>query len=573
MIENKITPPSSTKNKNTNYRNPDEIRIMSLGGLGEVGKNCYVIEYKEGIYIVDFGILFPDKEQIGIDYIIPNYDYLKMNEGRIKGLFITHGHEDHIGGIPFLLRKVKIPKIYAPKTAKFMIENKLKEAKLKVDIREIHGSSEIQFPDLKIIVYRVTHSIPDAMGFFFETPDGNIVTTGDFKIDFSPPGQKVADFHKMVDLSKKGVMCMLSDSTNAHVKGISLSENEVGNNLHTLIKEAPGRIIFTTFASNLNRVQKIIEGALKENRKICVIGRSLINGIDIGMKTKYINITKNDLVEPKKLKNYKPEEICIITTGSQGENLAALSRISHGLNKNIALSEMDTIVFASSPIPGNKKKIGTVIDALYKTGCKVIINSDHFKTHASGHASAEEQKLLLTLFKPTNFAPIHGTNNMLLAHKKSAEFIGIPEKNIFLLRNGDLLSFKNKKGRIFKSRVPGKSIFVSGTNTNVPMEDKLMEKLASEGILIIVCLFDQKTRKLMAFPQITTRGFVVIKESGELFKQLQYDFMGHFKKNSHLPKDELIVVLNKLMISTILKLTGKSSYVSTELIDYKPEVV
>ncbi|MGL4589364.1 MAG: ribonuclease J [Mycoplasmatales bacterium] len=573
-MNKEISKPTSNQTKSKpKMKTPNgEIKILALGGLGEVGKNCYVIDYKDEIYVIDYGVMFPDKDQLGIDYILPNYEYLLKNQHRIKGLFITHGHEDHIGGIPFLLRKVKIPKIYAPKTAKLMIEKKLKEAKIKIEITEIHDNSILDFGTLTIESFRQTHSIPDSLGFFIGTPDGNLVTTGDFKVDFSPPGQKAADFQKMVEIAKRGVMCLMSDSTNAQTPGFSLSEKTVGNNLKTLIAESTGRILFTTFASNINRVQQIIEGALENDRKICVIGRSLVNALDTGSKTKYIKVTKKDLIEPKMIKSLPADKVCIICTGSQGESLAALARIAGNLNPHFTLSENDTVVFASNPIPGNNYQIGKVIDILHQRNCKIIRNSDVFKTHASGHASQEEQKLLITLFQPEFFAPIHGTYNMQVAHKKTAIQLGVPEEKCLLIDNGDCLSFNNRKPSISRRYAPGNSMYVSGNNINVSLSESSMDKLASDGIMVFVATYNQN-RKLITFPQITTRGFIVINESLNLLRAFQTEFTRLFNSNSKLEDEELQLLLNSQMSSFIFKKTGKIPLVSTNLIQYDHKFV
>lgn len=553
-------------------KNAQNVKIMALGGLGEVGKNCYVIEVKDKLYVIDYGVLFPDKDLLGVDYVIPNYKYLVENKDRIVGLFITHGHEDHIGGIPFLLKTLKIETIYAPQTALLMIEKKLKEHKLTQKTVLLTDDSELKFDDVVITCFRQTHSIPDSLGFFISTPVGNIVTTGDFKVDFSPPGQKAADFHKMTRLSQEGVLCMLSDSTNAMTPGFSLSESYVGANLKTLIRHAEGRIFFTTFASNINRVQQIMQGALENNRKICILGRSLVNGLQIGQKTGYIKVTNKDLVEPKHIKNYKPEELVIITTGSQGETLAGLSRIATGQNPNITLDSTDTVVFASNPIPGNNFPIGRIIDSLSKTGCTVIKNSDVFKTHASGHASQEEQKLLLSLWQPKYFLPIHGTYNMLKAHKKTAIGLGINEEDIFLLDNGDIFNLNKTKPTITRKATDGHSMFVSGNNINVSMAAGQMNKIASDGIMIISAAFDGK-KNLISYPQMTTRGFVVINKSVDLLKKIQANFLENF----HLLKRKEIKILEReLAIKVgdfITKQTGKSPLVTIKLIAYNPEDV
>lgn len=560
---------SGNPTSNSKSAQNKDIRIMALGGLGEVGKNCYVIEVKRDIYIIDFGVIFPDKDSLGVDYIVPNFTYLKENQDRIKGLFITHGHEDHIGGIPFLIKSLKLKNIYATQTAKLMIERKFKEHGVTTNLVEINDSTKLELGPVTIHTFRQAHSIPDAVGLFFETQFGNIVTTGDFKVDFSPPGQKTNDFHKMAELSKKGVLCFLSDSTNATTSGFSLSESVVGKNLKTLIHEAEGRILFTTFASNINRVEQIIEGAIENDRKICVIGRSLTNALLIGQKTGYLNVTNKDLIDVKQIKNFEPNKVCIISTGSQGETLAALSRIATGQNPNLQLNQDDTVVFASNPIPGNNYHIGRIIDVLTKTQCKVIKNSDVFKTHASGHASQEEQKLLLTMFKPKYFLPVHGTYNMLLAHKNTAVQIGIPSENIFITDNGDALDFYKGEPKITRKVAPGEAIYISGTNINVSRAEGTMEQLASDGIVLFTAVYD-KRKTLISYPQTITRGFVVINESLPLLKKIQTAFLENYHANKNLPKDELKLKLDIKMAEFIYQETKKKPLISTNLVAYNP---
>ncbi len=555
-----------------NYNNKkNQIKIMALGGMGQVGKNCYVVEYKTDLFIIDFGVLFPSEEHIGIDYIIPNYTYLKENENRIKGLFITHGHEDHIGGIPFLLKKVKVKNVYAPKMAKFLIEKKIKEHKLTNEVKELSEDTTLKFGEVLLHTFHQTHSIPNSIGLFFETPLGNIATTGDFKVDFSPSGEEQTNFHKITKLSEKGVLCLLSDSTNSLKDGFSPSSDEIGENLKILIKEAQGRILFTTFASHINRVQKIVEGCLENNRKICVLGRSMKNNLKIGMKANYINLKNSDIIDLKEVKNYPPEQVCIISTGSQGEPLAALSRIAHGLNNNISLSSEDTIVFASSPIPGNNYQIGKVIDQLYKTECKVITNTSYFKTHTSGHASKEEQKLMLSLFKPDYFLPIHGNYFMLFEHKKTAMSVGLKDENIFLFDNGDVLTFEpNKKPIITRGAVAGNSIYVSGNNINVSLEKSNMNQLATDGILIVSLLLD-KNKKIVSYPQITTRGFVIINQQLDLLKKIQKQFINIYNHSNNKDFKKLKEELTKKLSSFIYNNTQKSPYIYLNVIDYKPQ--
>lgn len=553
-------------------KHKDDLKIRFIGGMGEVGKNSYAIEYKSKIYIVDYGVLFPGEEHIGVDYIIPNLKYLKDNENKIEAMFITHGHEDHIGGIPFLLKEVKIPTIYATNFSKMLIEKKLKEHKIKTNIIEINEFSTLTLKDIKIHTYHQTHSIPNSIGLMFETPVGNIATTGDFKVDFSPSGEKMIDFHKIVKLSEMEVLCLLSDSTNSLREGFSESSAQIGENLKLLIKEAEGRILFTTFASHINRVQKIVEGCLDNNRKICVLGRSMKNNLQIAIKSGYIKLKSSDLIDVKEINTYNPEEICIISTGSQGEELAALSRIANGLNNHIELSSEDTVVFASNPIPGNNYQIGKVIDSLHKTECKIIINNEQFKTHTSGHASKEEQKLMLSLFKPKYFIPIHGTYTMLKEHKKTAKIVGIPEENIYLCNNGDTAIFqKNKKPFIKRNTFRGESNFVSGNNINIRLDQKNMNKLAVDGMIVISLLKNKANNKIISYPQITTRGFIVINKELNLIRNIQKEFVQIYNKNYHLPQKELIKITKTKLKNYIKKKTNKSPLIDINVITFEPE--
>lgn len=565
MDKIKKTPTSHKKNSSRKKI----LNIRALGGLGEVGKNCYVIEYNKDLFVIDYGVLFPDKDDLAIDYIIPNYTFLLENQKRIKGLFITHGHEDHIGGIPFLLKTLSIPNIYAPKTALLMIENKLKEHKLKANLIEIDDQTELKFGSVKIYTYRQTHSIPDSLGLFFKTPAGNIVTTGDFKIDFAPPGQEGPDFQKMGELAKLGVDLMISDSTNAMTDGFSLSESLIGKNLKLLIKEAKGRIIFTTFASNINRVEQIIEGAIENNRKICVIGRSLNNALTIGSKTNYIKVKKTDIIEPRDLNKYNDNEVVIITTGSQGEEMAGLSRIANGLHPHISISPTDTVVFASNPIPGNNFQVGKVIDKLSESNCEIIVNSDVFKTHASGHASREEQKMLLSIWKPKYFAPVHGTHYMLLNHKQSAIELGIPKENIFILDNGDVLHMNGKKPYIEHKVSPGSSMYVSGNNINVNANSGMMNHLASEGLFFISAVFD-KQKNLVSYPTIMTRGSIKVNDNFNVLMDIQKLFIEAYYKHKSLKINTIEKKIAETIRNYFQNNLTKKPFIEVRLIPYQP---
>lgn len=560
---------NTSSSKKTQQHKASDLKVMALGGLGEVGKNCYVVEYKKDIFVIDYGVLFPDKDLLGIDYIIPNYTYLLENKERIKGLFITHGHEDHIGGIPFLLKTLNIPVIYAPVTAMLMIQNKLKEHHLSAKLVEINDQSELKFGPVKVITFRQTHSIPDSLGLFFETPAGNVVTTGDFKVDFAPPGQQAPDFHKMTELASKGVLLMLSDSTNAMTEGFSISESLIGKNLKLLISEAKGRIIFTTFASNINRVEQIIEGAIENGRKICIIGRSLNNALAIGTKTKYIKAKKSDIIEPRDINKYNDEEIVIITTGSQGESLAGLSRIATGSHAHIQISPTDTVVFASNPIPGNNYQVGKVLDALSESDCNIIVNSDVFKTHASGHASKEEQKLLLSLWKPKYFAPVHGTHFMLQNHKKSAMQLGMPEDHIFILDNGDILNLDQEHPYITYKAFPGQSMYVSGNNINVSTTSGIMNQLASEGVFVISAIFDNN-KNLISYPLTITRGLMIVNENIDIIQETQKIFIETYHRNKNQQKATIEKKISEAIDKYLNQKLHKHPLIKVKLVPFKP---
>lgn len=508
----------------------NNIKIIPLGGMGEVGKNCYVIEYDNFIYIIDFGVLFAKESQLGVDYVIPNFSYLKENQHKIRGLYITHGHEDHIGGIPFLLKNLKIDTIYAPTIAALMIEKRLKEHKLTQKIIQVNEDTIFDFPNFRLSYFRQTHSIPDSLGIFIETPDGNIIHSGDFKIDFSPPGQQPPNFQKMIEISQKNILCMLSDSTNSEVPGFSLSEKQVGDNIHSVVKAAKGRIILSTFASNMNRVQMMIESCIKNDRYIAIVGKSLDNGVKIGSRIGYIN-TKNKLIKIRDIDNYPEKNIAIICTGSQGEPFAALSRIAQGLHPATSFNSEDTIVFASNPIPGNNFQVGCLIDHLSKSGATIIRNSNINQIHASGHASQEEQKLLISLFKPKSFMPIHGTFNMLLSHSQSAQQLNISKNNNYLLNNGDALYLnKNKDAKIIRKETDGRSMFVGGSNISIFENNYHHLEISKNGVLFLSLVYCPSKNKIVSNPLITTRGFVYVNDSIQLIRSLRYEFLNYFKK-------------------------------------------
>ncbi len=503
-------------------KNQNVTKIIILGGLGEIGKNMYCVMHEDEIVIIDSGVSFPDDSMLGIDYILPDYTFLKQNQDKIKALIITHGHEDHIGGIPFLLQSVNIPAIYAPNQAKELIALKLEDKNIRYDNLFVYTDKDvIKFKNIEVEFFRTTHSIPDSHGIVVTTPNGRIVTTGDFKFDFTPIGP-MADLHKMAEIGKKGVDLLISDSTNALNEGISISETKVDSALNEIFdKHEHNRIIIATFASNIYRLKHIIETCYNHNRKLCVFGRSMENNIEISIKGGYIN-HKDILITPEEANTLKPNEVTILCTGSQGEPLAALSRIANNNHKQIKLRPDDVVVFSSSAIPGNALAIGRTINKLYLQGVKVYTNTSLNDIHTSGHANIEELKLMIRLIMPKYLMPFHGDYRMLKNHANIGIECGIPKENTFVLQNGDVLNLVNHvitKGEPIISS----DIYVDGNrleeiNGAVLRDRKIM---ASDGILVVIANIDMKKRELLIKPNITTRGFILINENEELIKKIE----------------------------------------------------
>lgn len=504
----------------------NELGIFALGGLGEVGKNMYCIQYKNQIFIIDSGILFPDEHLLGVDYVIPDYTYLERNQQKIVGLFITHGHEDHIGGIPFLLKKVSIPKIFASGVAVDLIENKLEEHPdllSKTQIVEFKAHFKFSFKGVDVSFIRLNHSIPDAMAIVFTTDLGVIMHTGDFKIDFTPVGP-AAEYDKLSALGQKGVLCLLSDSTNSLKEGFTESERKIGASIKELFSKVEQRIIVATFASNIFRIEQIVEACIECNRHIAIFGRSMEKAIEVGQQVGYIKAPKGTIIEASEINKYKPNELCFLCTGSQGEPLAALSRVANGSHRTIKLIPGDTIIFSSSPIPGNQEGVNRTINLLFKKGANVITHSPITDTHTSGHASSGEQKLMLSLVKPKYFLPIHGEYRMQRVHANTAIECGVNPENIFILENGDVVTF-NENGARFAGHVTSGEVYIDGTGVGDISSTIIKERkyLSEDGMFSLVITIDVTNKEVLLEPQVVSRGFIYMKDSEELTKSLVFE--------------------------------------------------
>lgn len=496
----------------------EKLKIIPLGGLEQIGMNMTAFQYEDSIIVVDCGLSFPDDDMLGIDLVIPDITFLRENREKIKGFFITHGHEDHIGALPYVLKEINAP-LYATKLTMGIIDGKLEEHQIKdvVKRKVVKYGQNINVGKFRIEFIKTNHSIADAAALAIHTPVGVIVHTGDFKVDYTPVFGDAIDLARFSELGKKGVLAVMCDSTNVLRPGFTPSESTVGATFDHIFAEHPKtRIIIATFASNVDRVQQIINSADKYNRKVVVEGRSMVNIISVAKELEYLKIPDNTLISIEEMKNYTDDQLVLITTGSQGESMAALSRMAASLHRKVSIKPGDTIVFSSTPIPGNEKAVSKVINELYMKGAEVIFQD----THVSGHACQEEIKLIYSLLKPKYAIPVHGEYRHLLVHGQLAEKLGIPKENVFIMKSGDVLSIGEEDAKI-TGKVPAGSVLVDGLGVgdvgNIVLRDR--QNLAENGIIIVVLTLQRFTNQLLAGPDIVTRGFVYVRESENLIDE------------------------------------------------------
>ena len=536
----------------------NEVAFYAVGGLGEIGKNMYCVQFQDEIVIIDCGVLFPEDELLGVDYVIQNYDYLVENKDKIKGIFITHGHEDHIGGLPFFLQKVNAP-IYAGPFAMSLIRGKLEEKHLLRDaeLHEIDEFDTVHFKKLWVSFFRTTHSIPDTLGVAVHTPQGTIVQTGDFKFDLTTVGNLPApNFQQMAKLGEEGVLLLTSDSTNAERPEFTKSERWVDIHIRRVFERIKGRIIFASFASNVYRLREAVDAALKQGRKIAVFGRSMENAIEAGQRLGYLNIPEKSLIDPNDINSFPPEEVMIMCTGSQGEPMAALSRIANGNHRQISIQPGDTVVFSSNPIPGNTISVNALINKLEEDGAEVIhgyVNN----IHTSGHGGQIDEELMLRLMNPKFFAPVHGEFRMQKIHTKLAQLTRVPKDHCFILQNGDVLALTKDTCRIADHIDSMGDVYIDGRDVNDSVgnpEIRERRMLSEEGVVTAIAVIDMKDKQIVAGPDIVSRGFVYMHESQELIKAANHEvfwaILNTFKNHAHADRR----VINRTIVSRLQKL-------------------
>ena len=538
--ENKINTKKVTKRKTDIKKKEPEydfkfkkgkLKIIPLGGLEEIGKNITVFEYEDEMVLVDCGLEFPEDSMLGVDMVIPDVTYLERNKEKLKGLVVTHGHEDHIGSIPYVLKKVDMP-IYATKLTIGLIKNKLEEHKLlrRTKLREVNQGETVKFGKIQVEFIRSSHSIPDSVMLAIKTPAGTVLHTGDFKIDYTPIDGQVMDFGRIAELGNQGILALMSDSTNSERKGYTMSESTVGDVFEKLFQNCTKRIVVATFASNVHRIQQILNSAVKHNRKVAVCGRSMINMIETATSLGYIQVPEKTFIDIDMIKNYNDDQLVIITTGSQGEAMSALTRMASGEHKKIVITPNDLVIISATPIPGNEKLVSKVIDDLMQIGAEVVYSALE-DVHVSGHACQEEQKLIMALARPKYFIPVHGEYRQLMAHSETAQEMGITKENIFLMKNGRVLEMNEKEARL-TGAVPSGKILVDGLGVgdvgNIVLRDR--QHLSQDGLIIIVMTMDGTSGEIVSGPDVISRGFVYVRESENLMDDVKRQIREEVRK-------------------------------------------
>lgn len=504
-------------------KNEKMLSIFALGGINEIGKNMYAIQYADDIVIVDCGGKFPDESLLGIDLIIPDITYLQENSEKVRALVVTHAHEDHIGGIPYFLKKLNVP-VYATRFTLGLIEIKLKEHKIlrETELIQIDSESNLNFGSMSVTFFKTSHSIPDCLGIVFHTPEGVVVHTGDFKFDLTPVNDQTSDIHKMAEIGTKGVLVLISESTNAERPGSTPSEMLVGKHIDEAFLGANRKIIISTFASNVNRVQQIVDATKMTNRKLALLGRSMVNVVSVAIERGYLNVPPGMLIDARKVMNLPPEEVVVLCTGSQGEPLAALARMSNNDNRDVQILPDDTVILSASPIPGNEKDVSRIVDNLFQLGAKVIYGSSSITgMHVSGHGYQEDLKLMLTLMKPKYFIPVHGEFRMLYLHRELAESVGVDRENTFIMKNGDVVDIEQGEARQTR-KVPAGDTYVDSVDIGEVGEIVLRDRkqLSEDGMLVIVLTISKTDGTIISEPDTISRGFVYAKDFENLLRNV-----------------------------------------------------
>lgn len=513
--------------------NPDKLLIFALGGVGEIGKNMYCVQYGDDIVVVDAGVKFPEEEMLGIDVVIPDITYLVENRDKVRGILITHGHEDHIGGLPYVLKQLNVP-VYATRLTLGLIEIKLKEAGILGDTKRvlINADSEVKLGSIKATFFRTNHSIPDSLGICLDTPEGVVVVTGDFKFDHTPVSGQYADLQRMAEIGNRGVLCLLSDSTNAERPGYTPSESNIGKEFEEIFRRAKQRVVVATFASNVHRIQQVINAAMETRRKVTVIGRSMVNIVSVASELGYLDVPEGMLIDPDEVNKLPADRVVVLSTGSQGEPMSALTRMARSTHRKIDILPGDTVVISATPIPGNERLVGRTVDELMRLGAHVIYGPGSVSgVHVSGHGSQEELKLMLNLMRPEYFIPVHGEYRMLKHHAMLGEAVGIEKDKIFLVDNGDVVEFQNGVGRK-AGKVPSGNVLIDGLGVgdvgNIVLRDRKL--LSQDGILVVVVTLSKQDGTILSGPDIISRGFVYVRESEGLLEEANRIVTGTLQK-------------------------------------------